>query len=352
MKVNHEDFLLSSYDYDLPIDRIAQYPSEKRDESKLLVLKRDKGEVSHHRFSQIIEFLRKGDCVVLNKTKVFPARLLAQKPTGGRIEIFLLNFPQKETNNAFLVKALCKSSKPPKTGQVIEISERLKIKILKRENGEYLVRLFPIGDLLEVLENSGKVPLPPYIKRADKPIDQTRYQTVYAKDIGSVAAPTAGLHFSKGLLKRLREMGVKFAPLTLHVGYGTFAPVRCEDIRKHKIHGEWISIDRETVDKINETKKTGGRILCVGTTSVRTVEFVYKKFGKLEEYSGICDLYIYPGFKFQVTDMLLTNFHLPKSSLLILVSAFAGRKNILNAYHEALKKGYRFFSYGDAMLII
>ncbi len=351
MKVNHEDFLLASYHYELPVNSIAQYPTGNRDKSRLLVLRRGKEKLSHHRFPELARFLEKGDCLVLNNTRVFPARLLGRKSTGGKIEVFLLNFPQKEAGNTYIVKALCKSSKSPRTGQLIEISERLKIEILKRENGKYLTRLIPSGELLEILKESGKVPLPPYIRRQEEPIDKSRYQTVYAKDIGSVAAPTAGLHFSKGLLSRLKEKGVKLAPLTLHVGYGTFSPVRCEDIRKHKLHGEWISIGRETAEKINETRMTGGRILCVGTTSVRTVEFVHKKFGTLREYSGICDLYIYPGFNFQVTDMLLTNFHLPKSSLLILVSAFAGRRTILKAYQEALKRGYRFFSYGDAMLI-
>ncbi len=352
-----EDFLLSSYDYNLPPDSIAQVPAKRREESRLLVLNKETGRTEHLRFREISRIFKKGDCLVINKTRVFPARIVGRKPTGGRIEFLLLELPRKGGKGLYEARALCKSSKPARPGTTVTFSDLLEIKVKKRlENGQVEVLLnveqnFP-GGLLSVLEKVGRMPLPPYIKREDKDFDRNRYQTVYAKDVGSVAAPTAGLHFNEEILESIRGKGVKIAPITLHVGYGTFSPIRTEDIREHKIHSEWVSVKKQSAELIKGTRKSGGRIFAVGTTSVRTIEFIYKEMGDICEFSGPCDLYIYPGFRFNLTDALLTNFHLPRSSLLVLVSAFAGRKRIIQTYLEAIKRGYRFFSYGDAMLIL
>ena len=352
-----EDFLLSSYDYNLPPDSIAQVPAKRREESRLLVLNKETGRTEHLRFREISRIFKKGDCLVINKTRVFPARIVGRKPTGGRIEFLLLELPRKGGKGLYEARALCKSSKPARPGTTVTFSDLLEIKVKKRlENGQVEVLLnvqqnFP-GGLLSVLEKVGRMPLPPYIKREDKDFDRNRYQTVYAKDVGSVAAPTAGLHFNEEILESIREKGVKIAPITLHVGYGTFSPIRTEDIREHKIHSEWVSVRRQSADLIKNARRSGGRVFAVGTTSVRTIEFIYKEMGDICEFSGPCDLYIYPGFRFNLTDALLTNFHLPRSSLLVLVSAFAGRKRIIQTYLEAIKRGYRFFSYGDAMLIL
>ena len=348
-----EDFLLSSYNFDLPETQIAQFPSSKREESRLLVLHKKSGHLEHKRFSDIVNYIKKGDCIVINKTKVFSARLIGKKPTGGKIEFLLLSLPKKIDSNTYSTVALCKSSKGPKIGLTVSFGKDLTIKLIeKNKDGQVKIHLITPKDILDILEKYGEVPLPPYIRRNTTQEDKKRYQTVYANEPGSVAAPTAGLHFTKKLIKELESKGVIFAPVTLHVGYGTFSPIRSDDIRDHKIHSEWINISEKSATLIEQTKKNGGRVICIGTTSVRTVEFVYKKFNQLRPFSGPCDLYIYPGFDFKVTDAILTNFHLPKSSLLLLVSAFAGRTTILTAYKEAIKNGYRFFSYGDAMLIL
>ncbi len=352
-----KDFLLSSYHYNLPPDSIAQVPSNRREESRLLVLHKETGSKEHLRFREISRFFKKGDCLVINKTRVFPARIVGKKPTGGRIEFLLLELPREKGKGMYKARALCRSSKPARPGTTVTFSDLLEIVVKKKyENGQVDILLnidenFP-GGLLPVLEKVGRMPLPPYIKREDRDFDRTRYQTVYAQDVGSVAAPTAGLHFNEEILESIRERGVKIAPVTLHVGYGTFSPIRTEDIRKHKIHSEWVSVKKQSAQLIKGTKKSGGRIFAVGTTSVRTIEFVYKEMGDICEFSGPCDLYIYPGFRFHLTDAMLTNFHLPCSSLLVLVSAFAGRQRIIQTYEEAIRRGYRFFSYGDAMLIL
>ncbi|NPA95601.1 MAG: tRNA preQ1(34) S-adenosylmethionine ribosyltransferase-isomerase QueA [Thermodesulfobacteria bacterium] len=354
--MTNEDFLLSSYQYELPEELIAQEPSEKREESRLLVLNRQDDTITHARFKEIVRYLKPGDCLVINKTKVFPARLLGRKPTGGKLELLLLEFPKTDPERAGVARAraLAKSSKPLKVGQHLSFSDLLEVSVTARDpGGQYELLLHYNGDLTQILEEIGRMPLPPYIKReSEKPLDRVRYQTVYAKDVGSVAAPTAGLHFNQETMEALAQKGVKIAPVTLHVGYGTFSPIRSEDIRLHRIHSEWVNMPEETASIINETKKEGGRVIAVGTTSVRTLEHVFKETGKVCAYSGQCRLYIYPGFEFSVVDGMVTNFHLPCSSLLVLVSAFVGRKRILSVYEEAIKKGYRFFSYGDAMLIL
>ncbi len=349
-----DDFLLSSYHYHLPKELVAQTPCEKREESRLLVLNRASGDLHHLKFKEIVSLLNPKDCLVINRTKVFPARLIGRKPTGGKVELLLLELPRKLQNGLATARALCKSSKPLRPGSTISFKNLLQAEVKKRHNnGQVDLILSCNGQLLPTLEQVGVMPLPPYIKRnRTNTLDKERYQTVYAREIGSVAAPTAGLHFTNQILDAILQKGVKVAPVILHVGYGTFSPIRTQDIRKHKIHKEWITIDDKSASTIQKTKEAGGRIVAVGTTSVRTIEYVKKKKGKVCTYSGQCDLYIFPGFKFAVTDALITNFHLPGSSLLVLVSAFAGREKILSAYKEAIKKRYRFFSYGDAMLIL
>ncbi len=353
-----EDFLLSSYNYNLPTEQIAQTPSSQREESRLLVLHRKSGATEHLRFSDIVHFLKPGDCMVINRSKVFPARIMGTKPTGGRIEFLLLELPVEKSQGLGVARALCRSSKPVKPGQTFCFAGIVEITVERRhENGQMDISLhYPQnfrGGILGVLKKVGTMPLPPYIKRkGQKELDRERYQTVYARDVGSVAAPTAGLHFSNRILSQIEAVGVEIAPITLHVGYGTFSPIRTRDIRSHHIHSEWISIDAKAARKIERAKKSGGKIIAVGTTSVRTVEFVFREKGKICAFSGRCGLYIYPGFRFALTDSIVTNFHLPKSSLLVLVSAFAGREKVLETYMEAVATGYRFFSYGDAMLIV
>ena len=357
------DFLLDSYDYFLPEDRIARYPAPERHGSRLLVLDRTEGKIEHHRFKEIIHFLRPGDCLVVNDSKVFPARLVGRKPTGGRLEIFLLRWPVPSRMEAdtgeIETRVLYRASKPLRKGELFSFcSDKdrnlcIHVEVVEPEGpGRAMVRLIWKGDLEEALEAVGRVPLPPYIRRADEEMDRSRYQTVYARRTGSVAAPTAGLHFTPELLGELDRIGVSLARLTLHVGYGTFAPIRASDIRDHRIHSEWISISPRAAETVNRARARGGRIIAVGTTSVRSLEFAADEQGRLQPFTGECDLYILPGHRFRIVEGMITNFHLPKSSLLVLVSAFAGRKLILSAYREAVEAGYRFYSYGDAMLIL
>ncbi|NPB08732.1 MAG: tRNA preQ1(34) S-adenosylmethionine ribosyltransferase-isomerase QueA [Thermodesulfobacteria bacterium] len=344
-----EDFRLESYDYELPEELVAQFPSPAREESRLLVLDRRTGEIRHHqRFREIEDYFRPGDILVGNDSRVFPARLLGRKETGGQVEVLLLRLPQEGEP----VPALFRG-KRPRPGLKISFAEGLSGEIVRvLEGGKVEILLRASQDLLSLIERVGRVPLPPYIKRAPVNEDLFRYQTVYARKTGSVAAPTAGFHFTRELLERLQEKGVSFLTITLHVGYGTFAPVKCADIRQHQLHEEYVEIDPGTARKINETRQRGGAVFAVGTTTLRALEFAALKTGRVEPVSAWCDLYIYPGFRFQVVDHLVTNFHLPRSSLLILVSAFAGRELILKAYREAVARRYRFFSYGDAMLIL
>lgn len=356
---------LADYDYNLPTEHIAQFPAPQRDSSRLLVLDLGVQHLSHRSFTDLCDLLRAGDLLVVNTTKVFPARLLGHKETGGKAEIFLLSFPRllaKVSSGAWqeaAALALIKSSKRPKIGSLIRCTGQLQVRIdrlFADGKAEIVVQFQPKAgqDLAQILEEHGQMPLPPYISRPDGALDadQGRYQTRYACQIGSVAAPTAGLHFSDELLAKIRAKGVAISTLVLHVGYGTFAPVRAEDIRDHVIHKEAFTISPETAAAIQQTQQRGGRIWAVGTTTVRTLEFAADAKGQIQPGSGECDLFIYPGYQFRVVDNLITNFHLPKSSLLFLVSALAGRQRILDSYHQAIQNGYRFFSYGDAMAII
>ncbi|WP_028584642.1 tRNA preQ1(34) S-adenosylmethionine ribosyltransferase-isomerase QueA [Desulfogranum mediterraneum] len=356
---------LTDYDFHLPPGQIAQQPAGQRDQSRLLVLS-SKEQLQHQRFSDLLDHFSPGDLLVVNNTKVFPARLLGRKATGGKAELFLLEFPtllapgaEGTAGQQASALGLIKSSKRPKPGSVLHFSERLSARIeAYQEDGKARVVLEyhpEQGEDLEALiQSHGQVPLPPYIQRSNGTTeeDQRRYQTKYAHHPGSVAAPTAGLHFSEELLEAISRKGVELVSLTLHVGYGTFAPVRSADIRNHQIHREHLSLSPEAAGTINAVKERGGRIWAVGTTSVRSLEFATDSQGVVRPMEGSCDLFIYPGYRFRTVDNLITNFHLPQSSLLFLVSALAGREKILGAYKEAVARGYRFFSYGDAMAII
>ncbi|MCM1338387.1 MAG: tRNA preQ1(34) S-adenosylmethionine ribosyltransferase-isomerase QueA [Muribaculaceae bacterium] len=346
---------LSDFDYELPEELIAQMPADKRQNSKMLVLNRTDNTVEHKHFFDIVDYLDDNSILVLNNTKVIPARLYGTKETGAKIEVFLL---EAAADNQKLWSALIKPSKRVKPGTEITVSPELKIKPIKRleDDGEWLVELNYNGDLFDILHRIGNIPLPPYIERKLqseelKQFDINRYQTVYAKDEGSVAAPTAGLHFTKDILKKLKEKGVEIVYVTLNVGLGTFRPVKCENILEHKMHSETFEITQDAADKINKAKSEGKSIVAVGTTTVRTLETAYQKYGCIKACHDHSELFIYPPYEFKVIDKLITNFHLPKSTLLMLVSALAGKDFIFKAYEEAIKNEYRFFSYGDCMLI-
>ena len=337
----------SDFYYDLPQELIAQTPIEKRDTSRLMTLDRATGEVGHHHFYELPGFLRPGDCLILNDSRVLPARLLGQRlPGGGACEVLLLIDRGNKT-----WECLVRPGKKMKVGAKLNFGngELMAEVVAELEGGNRLVRFDYEGIFLEVLERLGKMPLPPYIKEELQ--DPERYQTVYSREIGSAAAPTAGLHFTKELLAQIEEMGVKLCYVTLHVGLGTFRPVKEEDITEHEMHSEFCMISRETADIINETKRNGGRVICVGTTSCRTLESWAAEDGTLQESAGWTSIYIYPGYRFKVLDCLVTNFHLPESTLIMLVSALAGREHVLEAYREAVEMKYRFFSFGDAMFI-
>jgi len=347
-------FLLNDYNYDLPDDLIAQKPVDQRDRSKLLFLHKETGILNHHKFYEICDLLLPTDLLVLNNTKVIPARLFGKKDTGGKVEVFILDYPGGHKNrncDQLVLRCLIKTSKRPKNGTPLFFGQGLKAKVVNCQEGFYNVKFSCNDNFENLLARIGHVPLPPYIKRNDCKDDRTSYQTVYASQKGAVAAPTAGLHFSKKLLKKISEKGVRIVTVTLHVGYGTFLPVRVSDIRDHKIHSEWYSISKDTADAINRAKTKGRRILAVGTTCVRALEYASDEEGIVAYGGGSCDLFIYPGYGFKIVDAMITNFHLPKSTLLMLVSAFAGREKILNAYRAAIDKKYRLFSYGDAMFI-
>jgi S-adenosylmethionine:tRNA ribosyltransferase-isomerase len=348
-------FSLKDYNYDLPDTFIAQRPAEQRDSSKLLFLNGKTGELSHHKFSEIYKFLLPGDILVLNNTEVIPGRLLGRKETGGKAEVLILDYPGGKVDSGnFTSDCLINASKSTKTGTFIFFGNGLKAEVTGFFDGVYSLKFYCGSDFESLLYQMGSVPLPPYIKRGEKDSpcnDKTVYQTVYAREKGAVAAPTAGLHFTKELIEKLKSGGVEIAVITLHVGYGTFLPVRSSDIRDHRMHSERFLIPESAADRINRAKKEGRRIIAVGTTCVRTLEFASDKNGTIRSGNGACDLFIYPGYKFKVVDAMITNFHLPKSTLLMLVSAFAGRENVLGAYKEAIENRYRFYSYGDAMLI-
>lgn len=351
-------FALEDYDYELPEDRIAQQPCRRRDFSRLLHLNRSDGNVTHHIFNELPDFLHAGDVLVINNTEVIPGRILGRKETGGNAEILILTYSQgqveRKSPGEFICTCLIKTSKKCRAGTLIDFDHGLRAEVLRPSGDCYEVRFTCDGDFDEILYRIGKVPLPPYIRRDatdDITDDHADYQTIYASQKGAIAAPTAGFHFSEALMHRLQAMGVALAPITLHVGYGTFIPVRVADIRQHRMHSETYTISRQSAEIINDAKACGGRIVAVGTTSVRTLEFSTSDSGRIAAGSGACDLFIYPGYQFKAVDVMITNFHLPKSTLLMLVSAFAGRDSILKAYREAIRKGYRFYSYGDAMLI-
>lgn len=350
--------LLSEYDYDLPEELIAQMPADKRENSKMMVLNRKDRIISHKHFYDIVDLIEPNTLLVMNNTKVLPARLIGHKDTGAKIEVFLLKSVENSENGC-LWDVLIKPSKRVKPDTVIKISDELSVKALKRleENGEWLVELIYEGEnVLDVLHRNGQIPLPPYIERKIpnedlKKLDFERYQTVYAKDEGSVAAPTAGLHFTKEILEKLQDKGVELAYVTLNVGLGTFRPVQCENVLEHKMHSETFEISEKASEQINRAKREGRKIVAVGTTTVRTLETAYQKFGCIKPCHDHSELFIYPPFEFKVIDNLITNFHLPKSTLLMLVSALAGKDFIFEAYKEAIENNYRFFSYGDCMYI-
>ena len=334
------------FDFDLPEELIAQTPLEKRDSSKLLVLDKETGNIEHRHFKDIINYLNEGDTLVLNDTKVLPARLIGEKDeTGAVIEILML----KEIDSN-VWECLVKPAKRIKEGTVVSFGDKLKAKCLSiHEEGIRVFELIYDGILYEILDELGSMPLPPYIHEKLK--DKDRYQTVYARNIGSAAAPTAGLHFTKELLKEIECKGVNIAYITLHVGLGTFRPVSVDNVKEHKMHSEYYSMDEKTALLLNETKKKNKNIISVGTTTTRTLETIMNLYSEFKSCSGFTDIFIYPGYKFKAIDKLITNFHLPKSTLVMLVSAFSSKDKIMHAYDEAIKNKYRFFSFGDSMFI-
>lgn len=336
----------SDFNFELPEELIAQTPLERRDASRLLTLDKTTGQTGHYHFRDLPQFLQPGDCLVLNDSRVLPARLIGHRPTGGVCEVLLL-----VDKGEGLWECLVRPGRKLRPGaQVIFGEGQLTATVeAEAEDGKRLVRFHYKGIFLEILERLGKMPLPPYIKAELQ--DQERYQTVYSKVIGSAAAPTAGLHFTPELLDQIQKNNVKVCCITLHVGLGTFRPVKAEEIQDHEMHSEFCQISQETADIINETKRSGGRVICVGTTSCRTIESFAAEDGTMTACSGWTNIFIYPGYKFKVMDALVTNFHLPQSTLIMLVSALAGREHVLTAYREAVEKRYRFFSFGDAMFI-
>lgn len=338
---------VSDFDFELPEELIAQHPLEKRDSSRLMVLDKKTGSIEHRSFHDVIEYLNAGDTLVLNNTRVMPARLIGEKEeTGGKIEFLLLKRIEGDK-----WECLAKPGKRAKIGQSFTFGEgKLKCKVVDIiEEGNRIIEFSYDGIFEQVLDELGEMPLPPYI--TEKLDDKERYQTVYSKEKGSAAAPTAGLHFTNELLDQIKAKGVNIAYVTLHVGLGTFRPVKVEDINEHVMHSEYYHLDKENADLINETKKRGNKIIAVGTTSTRTLETIGDENGFVREQSGWTDIFIYPGYKYKVIDELITNFHLPESTLIMLVSALAGKENVMNAYNTAVKEKYRFFSFGDSMII-
>ncbi|WP_457567361.1 tRNA preQ1(34) S-adenosylmethionine ribosyltransferase-isomerase QueA [Desulfurobacterium sp.] len=338
---------VSLFDYKLPEHLIAKFPAEPRDSAKLLVLNRKTGETEHRIFREIEHYLNPGDVLVINNTKVIPARLLGKFPTGGNVEILLVRQIEKD-----IWETIGKPGRRLKPGKKIIFDDELSAEIVRvEEEGKRIVRFHSRKPTLEKIYEIGHVPLPPYIERKDTEKDRKEYQTVFAKEEGAVAAPTAGLHFTRELLEKLAEKGVIIKEVTLHVGPGTFKPVKVEEVEKHRMHYESFKIPEDTAEEIAKARKEGRRIIAVGTTVVRTLESGFDENGEIRHLEGSTNLFIYPGYNFKVVDAIITNFHLPKSTLLMLVCAFAGREKVLNAYEEAIKRGYRFYSYGDAMFI-
>lgn len=345
--------LLSEFDYELPEELIAQKPTEKRQDSRMMVLKRDNHQILHKHFYDIVDLIDRDSVLILNNTKVMPARLYGYKDTGAKIEVFLL---KEGANKEWEV--LVRPSKRVKEGTLVKISDELSVEIIHPlpDDGKWLVKMIYEGDIFEILHRVGNIPLPPYIERKManedlKKLDFERYQTVYAKDEGSVAAPTAGLHFTQEILSKLKDKGVEIGYVTLNVGIGTFRPVKCENVLDHKMDSESFEITQETADLINKAKKEGKNVIAVGTTTVRTLETAFQQFGEIKACKSASELFIYPPYEFKVIDKLITNFHLPKSTLLMLVSALAGKDFIFEAYKSAIENKYRFYSYGDCMFI-
>ena len=345
----------SDFSYQLPEKLIALHPAPSRSQSRLLCLDAGSGETEHRRFAELIEYLVPGDLLVFNDTRVIPARLFGSKQSGGRVEVLIERLLD---GNRVLAQVRAGKSPKPGTQLLFDLNQPqqptgsagLSAEVLGREQDFFLLQ-FPVQqDLSKALAHYGHIPLPPYIRRDDGPDDRERYQTVYAAREGAVAAPTAGLHFDQELLDRIAQQGIGQAFLTLHVGAGTFQPVRVDDIREHHMHKELIDVSQTVCDQVNDCKQRGGRVIAVGTTTVRSLESAARD-GALQPFHGDTDIFIYPGFEFQIVDAMVTNFHLPESTLLMLVSAFADKKMLLDAYHEAIEHGYRFFSYGDAMFI-
>ena len=337
----------SDFYYDLPEELIAQTPVEPRDQSRLLVFNKETGDLLHKHFYDVFDYLKAGDCLVLNDTRVLPARIFGTRVDTGSIVEFVLLKQKQQT----VWECLAGPGKKAKVGHKFTFSDKLSAEVIEvLDDGNRIVKFNPNGEFFAVLDEVGQMPLPPYIK--EKLQDKERYQTVYSRELGSAAAPTAGLHFTKEILAKLKERGVNIAYVTLHVGLGTFRPVKVDDVTEHKMHSEHYSITQENADIINNTKQNGGRVICVGTTSCRTVESAMQKFGEIKECSDDTSIFIYPGYTFKCMDGLITNFHLPESTLIMLVSAFAGYEKTMNAYNTAVAERYRFFSFGDAMLIL
>jgi S-adenosylmethionine:tRNA ribosyltransferase-isomerase len=350
-------FSIDDYHYILPEDLIAQQPEVQRDRSRLLRMDRSGAQLAHFNFEALDRLLMPSDVLVLNNTKVIPGRLLGHKESGGQAEFLILDYATaavaEDLPRERVYRCLVKTSKPPRAGAKFRFEGGLAAEIVDGRAGIYTTRFHCRTDFETALHQIGRMPLPPYIKRNGRhDNDRHSYQTIYARHPGAIAAPTAGLHFTADLMERLKTKGVAIVYITLHVGYGTFLPVRTADIRQHTMHAEWYTVSDAATACINDAKKAGRRIIAVGTTSVRTLEYLAASDGMLVAGSGACDLFIYPGYRFKVIDGMITNFHLPKSTLLMLVAAFAGRDEILHAYQVAIKERYRFYSYGDAMLIL
>ena len=344
---------LSLFNYDLPEGYIAYNPTRRRDSAKMMVLDRQSGDIKHQKIPAIIDYFKPGDGLVINNTRVFKARLLLRRPTGGKVEIFLLN--EINYKGRICWEVLTHPGRRVKEGEILFFDDLLSMEVMRKQpNEKTIIRFKSRKEADWIIDKFGHVPLPVYIHRPDDKIDESRYQTVYAhpKKSGAVAAPTAGLHFTERILKNIEKAGVKIIPITLHVGFGTFKAVRVDDINKHSVDPEFAEISKSSANTINRIKKNGGRIFAVGTTSVRTLEAAPCSNGLIQSFSDFVDLYIKPGHEFKIVDKMLTNFHLPKSSLVILVSAFAGREQIIKSYETAIKEKYRFYSYGDCMLIL
>src|SRR4030042_29605 len=340
---------VEEFDYHLPTSLIAQYPSSQRGETPLLVLHRQNGMIEHRAFRDMTQYLNSADLLVLNNTRVLPARLIGKKETGGRIELLLI--PSWNGTKGDW-KVLIKGAGKLKPGARIRFEQGLEGEVEEVKDGKGRVRFTSQGEETDILEKIGHIPLPPYIKRGDDPLDKDRYQTVFAERDGSIAAPTAGLHFTHALLQSLKENGVRTITITLHIGIGTFAPVKALDVEDHAMEAEWVEISEETAREIDEAKARGGKVFCVGTTTTRALESFSDGKGGMRSGKGMSSLFIYPPYRFRVIDGMVTNFHLPKSTLIMLVSAFAGKDLLMKAYQEAIRRKYRFYSYGDAMLIL